>query len=63
MYRGFQLTTAGRVANKQHCAAILSVGGEFLCLLTRIFVVVTRRGVMKKKGMEKFREKEKSKEK
>jgi hypothetical protein len=63
LYRGFQLTTAGRVANKQHCAAILSVGGEFLCLLTRIFVDVTKRKEKKKKEMEKFREKEISKEK
>jgi ribosomal protein S8 len=45
----FQLTTEGRVANKPQFAAILSVDGEILCLLTGIFLVVTRRGVMKHK--------------
>ena len=44
----FQLTTAGRAANKPHFAAILSVDGEILCLSTRIFLIVTRRGVTKK---------------
>lgn len=54
----FQLTTAGRSANKPRFVAILSVdGGNFLCLLTRIFLIVTRRGVMKKER-EKVREKE-----
>jgi predicted membrane protein len=44
----FQLTTTGRAANKPHFAAILSVDGEFLCLLTRIILIVTGRRVMKK---------------
>lgn len=47
----FQLTALGRAANKQHRAAILSVDGEILCLLTRMFLIVSGRGVVKKKGI------------
>lgn len=59
MCSGFRLTTAGLAANKPHCAAILSVDGEFLYLLTRIFLIVTRRGVMKK---QRVRKRERNKE-
>ena len=46
---GFPLTTAGRTAIKPQLAAILSVDGEVVCVLTKICLVVTRRRAMQKK--------------
>jgi len=61
---GFPLTTAGRTAIKPQLAAILSVDGEVVCVLTKICLVVTRRrAIQKEKKRMGQREKEISKEK